>query len=320
MTVTTVLAWVLLAVVLVLAGVIAYHWIQTGKPPTILLVAFGILSFVAAALFAFRPRPRPGPAPVQPGGGGPTGTGPDVLSPLPMPVTPPDYVTPVLGLGDAARAAGATAAGGTDDEVAAAGAAAFDPGPARAVAAVGDLVAVPAPAPVQPTPTTSAFMQYATSDRRPCCSLVTAWVFAARGRRPKTDPTHDKSWAALDMQSWREINVATGDVWSGPRAVGRLLGGVLLGPGPDPRIFLTIGRWHVVQRWARRPGADIDPKIDSGHAYLVFARPDGKYRVVQSSTLLGYRDAVEETWLPFGYEAMVATLPVDLPADPWAPP
>lgn len=81
---------------------------------------------------------------------------------------------------------------------------------------------------------------------------------------------------------------------------------------------LTLGRWHVVQRWRglRMGGVGLDDDRvvhgAAGHTYLAYADHRGGVRIVQSSESRGYRDTTG-TWTGTagldGYSVAVLTLP-----------
>lgn len=139
------------------------------------------------------------------------------------------------------------------------------------------------------TPGSPAYC-YAIAAKRPCCNLACVILLQARGLTPE-DPEVEANWVELDPEFWSAICIWDHDEpWSGYYAMEKLHQ-----PGTMIRILdgcppLPIGFWWYVQVWDGSGGQG------KGHTYLVQSLSDGCYRVLQSSTTLGYRDTVEAVW------------------------
>lgn len=124
MTALEIAGWVVVVLLLIGAGAMGKQWIETGKPPTVLIGVVGALGVLGTLVFAlskiFRPSPTSTPAPAP----APTPT----PGPAPRPTPAPDYVHLTEGGAEEAKEAGEEVASGTDAEVGAAGAGMFDPG------------------------------------------------------------------------------------------------------------------------------------------------------------------------------------------------
>lgn len=131
----------------------------------------------------------------------------------------------------------------------------------------------------------------------PCCTFVALWLLAVQGRvavdREGTPSERYRAAVAagssVDPPWWRAANVdeARPRPWSTLDAAGAAVGSTqevprLVGSLAAPA--LTLGRWHVIQRW--RDAA----RLQGGHTYLVYADASGRtVRVVQSSVEKGFR-------------------------------
>ena len=143
----------------------------------------------------------------------------------------------------------------------------------------------------------------ARSAALPCSTFVAIWALARRGLIP-LNVLDVNSWRALAPDIFAAINIENhSDLWSGAPAMQALLGGsyeIVPSVGSvNPPPELTPGRWHFVQRWCG----------GSGHAYLVYANPDGTVRILQSSKTEGFRDTTDTSWYTNGCDLSVLTLP-----------
>jgi hypothetical protein len=175
--------------------------------------------------------------------------------------------------------------------------------------------------PVEPAPLRGP-LAHLTRQALPCCTLVAmvlrAWVDAEPALTPDAAARRDRVWWAASQVQDRSAP------WSSAYAASRLLNGrVELAPAigrmndtPPP---LTVGRWHVIQRWRGLDGgASAGPEDDcvvpgaSGHTYLAHLAADGTVTIVQSSVDRGYRVSTG-TWTGTagldGYDVAVVTLP-----------
>ena len=151
---------------------------------------------------------------------------------------------------------------------------------------------------------------YALHAPRPCCNFVAAALLQERGLTPE-DPTIEAQWMNLDRRFWERICIWDADQpWSGLDALKGEKHMVRVLRGCPPLATLTptdnaspwceetcpynTQEWWFVQVWDGSGGQG------KGHTYLVQPQEDGTYRVLQSSTTLGYRDSIEAVWARTG--------------------
>ena len=174
---------------------------------------------------------------------------------------------------------------------------------------------------VEPSPLTGS-LAHLRGPSLPCCTLVAvvlrAWVDAEPALTVEAAARRDRAWWARSQvydraSPWSSAYAAL-DLAGGQLEIAKAVGRVARRP---PR--LTVGRWHVIQRWrGLDDGADPGPGDDSvvpgasGHTYLAHLALDGPVTIVQSSVSLGYRVSTG-AWVGTagldGYDVAVVTLP-----------
>ncbi len=155
----------------------------------------------------------------------------------------------------------------------------------------------------------------------PCCSLTAAWALAVTGSEPTGRSLND--WARLDPDFWRYANIARAEsyVWDSlwaiqakleANGIGSHVSGGWLSRTDAELPPLTLGRWHVVQRWrgsiARYEDGRITGSPPAGHAQLWRAFDGGTAECVQSSVDKGYRRDMGRFSGLAGYSVAVLTL------------
>lgn len=117
--------------------------------------------------------------------------------------------------------------------------------------------------------------------------MVAAWLMAIHGHEADTMG----GWAQIRPDLWQTVNLwdPIDNPWAGVTRAHRYAGDRLqiTEPGPDRRVELTSGCWHVVQRW-RRLGWSRTNWL-GGHAFLVWFE-GASVRVVESDVFSGYRE------------------------------
>jgi len=157
----------------------------------------------------------------------------------------------------------------------------------------------------------------AGSQNLPCCTFVSIWVLTQRALIP-SDPTSVQAWAAMapSIAWWGAANIYDAKrIWSNITAYKAALGGTEMTVDTDYAPELEIGRWHIVQKWCWSDSPITNPcqtcqnpSPGSGHTYLVYANPNGSFRIMDSSSARGFRDKID-SWFKPGCEYRVLTLP-----------
>tara|TARA_R100001510_G_scaffold49845_1_gene48421 strand:+ start:95 stop:1459 length:1365 start_codon:yes stop_codon:yes gene_type:complete len=154
-----------------------------------------------------------------------------------------------------------------------------------------------------------------------CSSYVAIWVFNQLGMVPKKEKWSDwKAWSILDSELWKRINLSGygqdfGDT-TNIDYIQKKLGGTIQSysktetlpiPGSGPQ--LTVGRWHISQRWCP-PGKSGG--LPRGHLYLVYWDGGSTVRYLDSSHTRNYRDLTlkKNRWWSGGCSETVLTLPI----------
>jgi hypothetical protein len=159
----------------------------------------------------------------------------------------------------------------------------------------------------------------------PCSGYVAIWVMNQLGLIPDQEKWSDwKAWSRKDLTLWNLINIRydkngnkgkAGDTFN-ITAIQERLGGTIQHysnsqtlPKPGPGPTLTVGRWHISQRWCP-PGKS--GSLPSGHIYLVYWDGSDKVRFVHSSHVNRYRDEIKpkNSWWGGGCSETVLTLPI----------
>ena len=147
----------------------------------------------------------------------------------------------------------------------------------------------------------------------PCSSLVAVWVLNQLGLvPPKRSWPNWRAWRRKDTKLWGIVNLIKGPVFSDYNIayIQSVLGGNYKRYTPATRKnppTLTEGRWHVVQRWCKKPTGGLP----GGHLYLIYYGGGNKVRMIDSSVKKGYRDRVlpVSRWFGNGCNETVLTLP-----------
>jgi len=159
----------------------------------------------------------------------------------------------------------------------------------------------------------------------PCSGFVAIWVFNQLGLIPEQKDWSDwKAWSRKDLTLWNIINIVrdkdgnkgkVGDTFNITGIQERLGGTIqhysesqtLPKPGPGPA--LTVGRWHISQRWCPTGKSGGLP---SGHIYLVYWDGGEKVKFIDSSHKKKYRDMTlpKNSWWGGGCSETVLTLPI----------
>jgi hypothetical protein len=147
----------------------------------------------------------------------------------------------------------------------------------------------------------------------PCSSLVAVWVLNQLGLRPPQSLWPDwRAWRRRDTKLWGVINLIKGPVFSDYNIsyIQSVLGGTYKRYTPATRKNppqLTEGRWHISQRWCKKPTGGLP----GGHIYLIYYGGGNKVRMIDSSVKKGYRDRVLpiSRWFGNGCNETLLTLP-----------
>ncbi len=165
----------------------------------------------------------------------------------------------------------------------------------------------------------------------PCSGYVAIWVFNQLGLIPEKSNWRDwKYWSKKDLKLWRIIqmnddlngnDITEQDIEQKPVSniigIQQKLGGTiqtyseketLPWPGTGgPK--LTVGRWHISQRWCPPKKSRGLPR---GHTYIVYWDGGSTVRYFDSSHVNNYRDqTISKTkWWGGGCSETVLTLPI----------